>query len=142
MHSHSLFNRQAPYAPVKWAQLLLVGLLALLLSGLVLAYAEAPNTEAGDPGHLAVMVLEGASTTVAAKARHEEGPLCRHGHGEFTLPKGVLRVDQQEIEFEDALTVTTKPTTAPIPRFVSSTPRQQPPKPGLPIYLLTQRLRL
>ncbi len=142
MHPRSLFNRQAPYAPVKWARLLLVGLFALLLSGLALAHAEAPDPEAGDPGHHAVMVLEGASTTVAAKARHEEGPRCRHGHGEFVLPKGALRVDQQEIEFEDALTVTTKPTPAPIPRSVSGTPRQQPAKSGVPIYLLTQRLRL
>lgn len=142
MHSHSLFNRQAPYAPVKWARLLMVGLFALLLSGLALAHAEAPDPEAGDPRHRGVMVLEVAATTVAADARHEEGPLCRHGHGQFVLPQGVPRVDRQEIEFEDDLTVTTEATRAPIPVSVSGSPRHWPAKSGVPLYLLTQRLRL
>lgn len=118
----------------------MVGMLALVLSGLALAHAEARNTEAGDPGHN--LVNELASTTLAAEARHEEGPFCRHGHGEFALPKGVLRVDRQEIEFEDALTVTTEPTTPPILVSATGSPRHWPAKSGVPVYLLTQRLRL
>ncbi len=142
MHPHSLCNRQAPCAPMKWAECLLVGLFALLLSGLVPAYAEEPHAGAGAGDFEHSLVVAAVSTTVDIEAWREEGPHCRHGHGQFVLSKGVPRGDRPDIELDDTLTVATAPATPPILVAASGTPRQRPAKSGVPVYLLTERVRL
>lgn len=143
MHPHSVFNREASRAPTRRAGSLLVVLLALvnlLLGGWALAHADKPDAWASDPGRF--MAMETASVAAAAEAWREADPSCRHGHGEFALPQGMPRVDRQEVECDEALTLTAKPVTAPLPVPIFWSPRHRPAQSGLPIYLLTQRLRL
>lgn len=118
----------------------LLALVTLLLGGLALAHADEPGAWASDPGRL--VATEAASVAVAAEAWHEPGPSCRHGHGEFALPQGVPRVDRQEAECDDFLTLTAEPVTTPLLVPIAWTPRHRPALPDLPVYLLTQRLRL
>jgi hypothetical protein len=142
MRQSSLPSHEASHTPTSWPRSLLVVLLALvtLLSGLALAHAEEPNTRAGDPERR--VAVEVTSTAVAAEAWREAGPHCRHGRGEFTLPQGVPRVDRQEIEFDDALRVAAARSTPPLLVPLSCAPRYRPAKSGVPVYLLTKRLRL
>ncbi|QTF92870.1 hypothetical protein [Halomonas sp. BM-2019] len=143
MFPHSVFDREASCATTRRAGILLVVLLALatlLLGGFAMAHVDKPDAWASDPGRL--VATEAASVAAAAAAWREADPSCRHGHGEFALPQGMPRVDRQEVECDDVLTLTAEPVTAPLLVPIVRTPRHRPAQSGLPVYLLTQRLRL
>jgi hypothetical protein len=137
--------RAALSPPLGWVGAALVGLLvllALLLSELSLAHAKTPGVN--DVSQPSTVSLEVTSTRSVLSAGQRNGPTCQHGQGKQALPVGLPPVERQGQDFErdDALLPTIEPATAPLLVPLSWTPRHRPAKSGLPVYLLTQRLRL